>query len=139
MNAILPKILKVLIQLVLLILIMLPQPCLAARGPSRATAEWIRANAPQLEGKNHSVQVVAVKPGAIIQYGQLFDVFTWDDYGNGSWIQALVDQTEASGFMKRYGTSVPEYMTSEVRNKRLDAVVRLRNGEPFLDCRGKRF
>jgi hypothetical protein len=101
---------------------------------SRYTADWIRVNIGQVRDQQHSVQVVAVRPGAIDGDAQWFGVFTWDGYGNGSWINALVPTADANTFLKRFGTSTPEYMTDRVRNKRLQCVVRVGgSGQPYLE------
>lgn len=107
---------------------------LHAQKISQQTADWIRTNINTIRDTKRSVQVVAVRPDRVQNDRQWFGVFTWDGYGNGSWIDAVVPLKEAPSFVERYGTSIPEYMTAKVRNKRLDAIVRVNdNNTAYLE------
>ena len=109
-------------------------PCLLA-GLSRSTADWVKANAASLAGKNHSVQVAFVSPGRVDGDSQWFSVYTYDD-GNGSYVDALVLSVEASRFANRFGTDFRFNPQITPRTKRLDAIVRIsKAGFVYLDVR----
>jgi hypothetical protein len=105
-------------------------------GVSRETADWLQANAGAVDGTRVWVKVASVNAGAVVEGGQLFMVYTYDE-GAGSWIEAMVAKEYAGRFLEKYRNDIRFDPQINVRTKRLGATARLhpRLGYVWLDCR----
>ncbi|RME67926.1 MAG: hypothetical protein D6781_12135 [Verrucomicrobia bacterium] len=106
---------------------------------SRATADYIQANARQLDGKRTSIQIARVEPGRLEGDVQWFTAWTYSDEGWGGSIPVIVPADRADSFLRKFGTQTEWVgLSDRVKTKRLDATVRpTKAGHVVLDTRDR--